>query len=150
MRRKRAGAARARWLPVALLGLACSGPAPAREDANAPATVAPDAAAAAGDEAAAGPRLGSGHAGWKRATCFDCHDPAALAAPHLGVAYAPPECVSCHGPNGAPHADHAADPAGQCAECHRTGAIVSDHLDLFALPQACATCHVHPQNPEGR
>ncbi len=138
-------------LLAVLLVAACNGAPAEREMESGPPTSVPaDAASASADGAgAAGPHLDPLHPGWKSAHCFDCHEEPNLRTTHMGTVPAAPSCVDCHGYNGAPHVDHAADPNGQCAECHSTGAVVSDHLTVYLLPRDCATCHVHPSNRGG-
>lgn len=105
-----------------------------------------------GDEAPDGggvPHLTPAHPGWKKPRCLSCHDNQRAPLPHDPSAYVPPDCVGCHGFNGARHRDHAGDPAGNCAECHGQGALMPDHLGDFDLPRECSVCHVHPSSPEG-
>lgn len=73
--------------------------------------------------------LSATHSGWGMAGCQQCH-----LAWHGG--HRAPDCVVCHGRNGAPDRpeEHASDGCGSCHE--------SAHTELgFQPPGDCASCH---------
>jgi hypothetical protein len=82
------------------------------------------------------PILGEDHPGWKNPLCFDCHGKT-TDYPH-GSDRKEPGCRSCHGENGAPLKDHAAD-RQTCAGsgCHTS----TGHQAAFSAPTDCAACH---------
>ena len=87
-------------------------------------------------------RLTASHPGWSKPLCFaaGCHDGTAASYPHTTESYGPPDCVACHGYNGAPHKSHATVSNSGCASCHGS----TDHLAGFKIPEDCVTCHYHP------
>lgn len=75
------------------------------------------------------PVLKSGHTGWKKAKCWNCHD-----ADVHNDGLDPYLCADCHGTNGAPggHSD-----SNNCGGCHG-----AEHgADGFPDPLSCKTCH---------
>jgi len=72
--------------------------------------------------------------------CFDCHGQTTSYpqdADHEGKR--PPDCVECHGYNGATHADHAVLENDGCTECHLPADLA--HVAAFEVPQDCVACH---------
>ncbi len=80
--------------------------------------------------------LTENHAGWKQAGCQACH-----TAVHMG-AFAPGECSSCHGSNGATRRE-AAHANSDCATCHN-----NSHVGLAFTEQNCTACHKYVENVE--
>ncbi|MBM4372332.1 MAG: FAD-dependent oxidoreductase, partial [Deltaproteobacteria bacterium] len=76
--------------------------------------------------------LTEAHAGWRKASCTECHPEAHRADFPLTA------CVSCHGPNGAPprevRAQHGANDG--CAGCHGDA-----HGGALPETASCRACH---------
>lgn len=74
--------------------------------------------------------LSDSHSGWENADCFACHDDM-----HRN-AFAPGECATCHGSNGAPPRSIGHHSSG-CADCHG-----NKHTDIgFIADNHCTSCH---------
>ena len=75
-------------------------------------------------------QLGESHAGWKNAGCLTCHQNV-----HAN-GEATPQCVACHGVNGAPQRE-AGHASGNCIQCH-----TESHAELsFDSDDTCVACH---------
>jgi len=79
-------------------------------------------------------QLTESHSGWRNADCFSCHDDVHQSA------FAPGECVTCHGANGATRrqAGHATN---DCASCH-----AGQHAGLSFAEQHCTACHKYEES----
>ncbi|MFH1465376.1 MAG: FAD-dependent oxidoreductase [Pseudomonadota bacterium] len=99
----------------------------------------PDAVSSA-TPGVASARLASEHSGWGQADCYACH-----AMVHNDAGYAPDQCATCHGTNGAPGRPLAHQDAG-CATCH-----AGSHAGVGLVePNACLGCHPYADPGEGQ
>ena len=75
--------------------------------------------------------------GWKRSDCFECHthDECPGSKPEERE----PDCVKCHGYNGARDYYHLTD-----QDCYRSGCHDHSHAGQdFLAPDDCKVCHYH-------
>ena len=77
------------------------------------------------------------HSGWKKTDCFTCH-----AEAH-DFGFETPQCITCHGDNGAPRRSSGHDNA-DCSSCHE-----GQHAQMqFQAPKDCRMCHGY-EAPQG-
>lgn len=80
--------------------------------------------------------------GWKRADCFACHSREECF--EAKETDREPDCVPCHGHNGARDYYHLTD-----QDCYRSGCHPNTHTGLnFKTPQDCKVCHYYPDETE--
>jgi hypothetical protein len=81
--------------------------------------------------------LNDEESGWKRSDCFTCHTRDECVG--TGPDSREPDCVGCHGFNGARDYYHLPD-----QDCYRAGCHASSHPGQgFIAPLDCKACHYH-------